>query len=210
MPQTLRKGVAEMGHQPGEAVASPQRVSLADRLERARERGRREARRGLPSEERERIRREAFGASPLLRGHADELLAITGELARVLPSHAEYQARTNGDWGTGATGPSSRSRIENPACTFVWEIKHNPQGMLNQCPVREYNWALENTNRVAPCGRTSHRERASSRRPSSSRRCWATTSCARLCSSARAHSSAPRPAPLAPTLPSGSTRCGGA
>lgn len=131
MPQTLRKGVAEMGHQPGEAVASPQRVSLADRLERARERGGREARRGLPSEERERIRREAFGASPLLRGHADELLAITGELARVLPSHAEYQARTNGDWGTGATGPSSRSRIENPACTFVWEIKHNPQGMLN-------------------------------------------------------------------------------
>ena len=137
MPQTLRKGVAEMGHQPGEAVASPQRVSLADRLERARERGGREARRGLPSEERERIRREAFGASPLLRGHADELLAITGELARVLPSHAEYQARTNGDWGTGATG-----------CTFVWEIKHNPQGMLNQCPVREYNWALENTSRV--------------------------------------------------------------
>lgn len=149
MPQTLRKGVAEMGgRQPGEAVASPQRVSLADRLERARERGGREARRGLPSEERERIRREAFGASPLLRGHADELLAITGELARVLPSHAEYQARTNGDWGTGATGPSSRSRIENPACTFVWEIKHNPQGMLNQCPVREYNWALENTSRV--------------------------------------------------------------
>ena len=148
MPRTLRKGVAEMGHQPGEAVASPQRVSLADRLERARERGGREARRGLPGEERERIRREAFGASPLLRGHADELLAITGELARVLPSHAEYQARTNGDWGTGATGPSSRSRIENPACTFGWEIKHNPQGMLNQCPVREYNWALENTSRV--------------------------------------------------------------
>ena len=58
MPQTLRKGVAEMGHQPGEAVASPQRVSLADRLERARERGGQEARRGLPSEERERIRRD--------------------------------------------------------------------------------------------------------------------------------------------------------
>lgn len=155
MPQTLRRNAPVRGSQPGAADAGPQRASLAERIERAHEAREQAASRAASSEERERMRREPFKASPLVRRHEDELLAITGELARVLPTRAEYCARTgkNVGWVGGPTGDLASLKphalIENPACAFVWEVKHNPRGMLGASANREYNWALATTSNLS-------------------------------------------------------------
>ena len=140
MPRTLP---SEMDGR--KSAASVGRASLAERIARTR------GERAEPCQDRsglDRERRKPFEASPLLRDHADELLAITGELARVLPSRAEYRAHVGEDWGEGRARLSSRARTENPACTFVWEVKHNEHGLLGSAPTREYNWALKTTDEL--------------------------------------------------------------
>ncbi|WP_301830649.1 hypothetical protein [uncultured Parolsenella sp.] len=98
------------------------------------------------------MRRKGFEEFPLLRGHEDELLAVTGELARVLPTRTEYRLHTGEEWddaaALGSEALARRAVIENPAQTFVWEVRHNPSGMLAASSNREYKWALESTNAI--------------------------------------------------------------
>ena len=103
MPPTLRKGArrasalddASRGRG---AAAAGERSGLVERLERARASRGREARDASRTEELEWLRRKGFEEFPLLRGHEDELLAVTGELARVLPTRTEYRLHTGEEW----------------------------------------------------------------------------------------------------------------
>ena len=107
MPPTLRKGArrasalddASRGRG---AAAAGERSGLVERLERARALRGREACDASRTEELECVRRKGFEESPLLRGHEDELLAVTGELARVLPTRTEYRLHTGEEWDDAA------------------------------------------------------------------------------------------------------------
>ncbi len=74
------------------------------------------------------------------------------ELARVLPTRTEYRLHTGEEWddaaALGSEALARRAVIENPAQTFVWEVRHNPSGMLAASSNREYKWALESTNAI--------------------------------------------------------------
>ena len=72
-------------------------------------------------------RRTPFQICDVYCAHAEELLAITGQISAALPSRAAYLARTN---PRAATHPDNRSikahtQVGNPACAFVWEIRNN-------------------------------------------------------------------------------------
>ena len=67
-------------------------------------------------------RRTPFQICDVYCAHAEELLAITGQISAALPSRVAYLARTN---PRAATHPDNRSvkahtQVGNPACAFVW------------------------------------------------------------------------------------------
>ena len=93
-------------------------------------------------------RRTPFQVCDIYCAHAEELLAITGQISAVLPSRAAYLARTD---PRAAAHPDNRSvkahtQVENPACAFVWEIRHNKEGALAMSSDAQYSKALDATD----------------------------------------------------------------
>ena len=93
-------------------------------------------------------RRTPFQVCDIYCAHAEELLAITGQISAALPSRAAYLARTN---PRAAAHPDNRSvkahtQIGNPACTFVWEIRNNKEGALAKSSDAQYAKALDATD----------------------------------------------------------------
>lgn len=93
-------------------------------------------------------RRTPFQVCDVYCAHAEELLAITGQISAALPSRAAYLARTN---PRAAGHPDNRSvkahtQVGNPACTFVWEIRNNKEGALAKSSDAQYAKALDATD----------------------------------------------------------------
>ena len=93
-------------------------------------------------------RRTPFQVCDIYCAHAEELLAITGQISAALPSRAAYLARTNPQ---AATHPDNRSvkahtQVGNPACAFVWEIRNNKEGALAKSSDAQYAKALDATD----------------------------------------------------------------
>lgn len=93
-------------------------------------------------------RRTPFQVCDIYCVHAEELLAITGQISAALPSRAAYLARTNPQ---AATHPDNRSvkahtQVGNPACAFVWEIRNNKEGALAKSSDAQYAKALDATD----------------------------------------------------------------
>ena len=93
-------------------------------------------------------RRTPFQVRDIYCVHAEELLAITGQISAALPSRAAYLARAD---PRAATHPDNRSvkahtQVENPACAFVWEIRHNKKGALAKSSDAQYAKALDATD----------------------------------------------------------------
>ena len=93
-------------------------------------------------------RRTPFQVCDVYCAHAEELLAITGQISAALPSRAAYLARTNPQ---AAAHPDNRSvkayaQVGNPACTFVWEIRNNKEGALAKSSDAQYAKALDATD----------------------------------------------------------------
>lgn len=93
-------------------------------------------------------RRTPFQVCDVYCAHAEELLAITGQISAALPSRAAYLARTNPQ---AAAHPDNRSvkayaQVGNPACAFVWEIRHNKEGALAKSSDAQYAKALDATD----------------------------------------------------------------
>lgn len=93
-------------------------------------------------------RRTPFQICDVYCAHAEELLAITGQISAALPSRAAYLARTN---PRAATHPDNRSikahtQVGNPACAFVWEIRNNKEGALAKSSDAQYAKALDATD----------------------------------------------------------------
>lgn len=93
-------------------------------------------------------RRTPFQICDVYCAHAEELLAITGQISAALPSRAAYFARTDPQ---AAAHPDNRSvkahtQVENPACAFVWEIRHNKEGALAKSSDAQYAKALDATD----------------------------------------------------------------
>lgn len=93
-------------------------------------------------------RRTPFQVCDIYCAHAEELLAITGQISAVLPSRAAYLARTD---PRATAHPDNRSvkahtQVENPACAFVWEIRHNKEGALAKSSDAQYAKALDATD----------------------------------------------------------------
>ena len=93
-------------------------------------------------------RRSPFQVCDVYCAHAEELLAITGQISAALPSRVAYLARTN---PRAAAHPDNRSvkahtQIGNPACTFVWEIRNNKEGALAKSSDAQYAKALDATD----------------------------------------------------------------
>ena len=93
-------------------------------------------------------RRTPFQICDVYCAHAEELLAITGQISAALPSRAAYLARTN---PRAAEHPDNRSvkthtQVGNPACTFVWEIRNNKEGALAKSSDAQYAKALDATD----------------------------------------------------------------
>lgn len=93
-------------------------------------------------------RRTPFQVCDVYCVHAEELLAITGQISAALPSRAAYLARTN---PRAAAHPDNRSvkayaQVGNPACTFVWEICNNKEGALAKSSDAQYAKALDATD----------------------------------------------------------------
>ena len=81
-------------------------------------------------------RRTPFQVCDIYCVHAEELLAITGQISAALPSRAAYLARADPRAAT----------VENPACAFVWEIRHNKEGALAKSSDAQYAKALDATD----------------------------------------------------------------
>ena len=93
-------------------------------------------------------RRTPFQVCDVYCAHAEELLAITGQISAALPSRATYLARTD---PRAAAHPDNRSvkahtQVENPACAFVWEIRNNKEGALAKSSDAQYAKALDATD----------------------------------------------------------------
>lgn len=93
-------------------------------------------------------RRTPFQVCDIYCAHAEELLAITGQISTALPSRAAYLARTNPQ---AAAHPDNRSvkaytQVGNPACAFVWEIRNNKEGALAKSSDAQYAKALDATD----------------------------------------------------------------
>ena len=93
-------------------------------------------------------RRTPFQVCDVYCAHAEELLAITGQISAALPSRATYLARTN---PRAAAHPDNRSvkayaQVGNPACAFAWEIRHNKEGALAKSSDAQYAKALDATD----------------------------------------------------------------
>lgn len=93
-------------------------------------------------------RRTPFQVCDVYCAHAEELLAITGQISAALPSRAAYLARTD---PRAAAHPDNRSvkahtQVENPACAFVWEIRNNKEGTLARSSDAQYAKALDATD----------------------------------------------------------------
>ena len=93
-------------------------------------------------------RRTPFQVCDIYCAHAEELLAITGQISAALPSRAAYLARTD---PRAAAHPDNRSvkahtQVENPACAFVWEIRNNKEGALAKSSDAQYAKALDATD----------------------------------------------------------------
>lgn len=93
-------------------------------------------------------RRTPFQVCDVYCAHAEELLAITGQISAALLSRAAYLARTN---PRAAAHPDNRSvkayaQVGNPACAFVWEIRNNKEGALAKSSDAQYAKALDATD----------------------------------------------------------------
>lgn len=93
-------------------------------------------------------RRTPFQVCDIYCAHAEELLAITGQISAALPSRAAYLKRTN---PRAAAHPDNRSvkaytQVGNPACAFVWEIRNNKEGALAKSSDAQYVKALDATD----------------------------------------------------------------
>ena len=93
-------------------------------------------------------RRTPFQVCDIYCAHAEELLAITGQISAALPSRAAYLAQTN---PRAAAHPDNRSvkayaQVGNPACAFVWEIRNNKEGALAKSSDAQYAKALDATD----------------------------------------------------------------
>lgn len=95
-------------------------------------------------------RRAAFDVCDVYRDHADELLSVTGRLSAVLPSRAAYFARTEPRAAAHLDNRSAKAyaQVENPACVFVWELRHNKEGALATLPDEAYAEVLDATDRL--------------------------------------------------------------
>lgn len=141
-------------------------------------------------------RRTPFQVCDIYCAHAEELLAITGQISAALPSRAAYLARTNPQ---AAAHPDNRSvkaytQVGNPACAFIWEIRNNKEGALAKSSDAQYAKALDATDALKDLwedepGSTSCRSRRRSSRKSS----YSTTTCAQQ--SSNAQTSWPKSAP---------------
>lgn len=93
-------------------------------------------------------RRAAFEICDIYCVHAGELLEITNQISSALPSRAAYIARTDPQ---ATNRPENRSlkahvEIENPACVFAWEVRHNKNGALATAADKDYAEALNATD----------------------------------------------------------------
>ena len=127
------------------AFANPNKTSTRKSLSEAHRPRERRARRNnawsTPDEQLiEAERRTPFQICDVYCAHAEELLAITGQISAALPSRAAYLARTN---PRAAAHPDNRSvkahtQVGNPACAFVWEIRNNKEGALAKSSDAQY------------------------------------------------------------------------
>lgn len=93
-------------------------------------------------------RRTPFQICDVYCAHAEELLAITGQISAALPSRAAYLARTNPQAAAHPDNCSvkAHAQVENPACAFVWEIRNNKEGALAKSSDAQYAKALDATD----------------------------------------------------------------
>lgn len=93
-------------------------------------------------------RRTPFQICDVYCAHAEELLAITGQISAALPSRAAYLARTNPQAAAHPDNCSvkAHTQVENPACAFVWEIRNNKEGALAKSSDAQYAKALDATD----------------------------------------------------------------
>ena len=82
--------------------------------------------------------------------YAEEILEITSPIADALPSRAAYLARTDPQASARLENSSTKAhtQVENPACVFVWEVRHNKEGALATLPDDPYNKVLDATDRL--------------------------------------------------------------
>ena len=95
-------------------------------------------------------RRVPFDVCDVYRVYAEDILEITGVIAGAVPSRAAYFANTDPQ---ASARPENRStqayaQIENPACVFVWELRHNKKGALAALPDDAYGKVLDATDRL--------------------------------------------------------------
>ena len=95
-------------------------------------------------------RRVPFDVCDVYRVYAEEILEITSPIADALPSRAAYLARTDPQASARLENSSTKAhtQVENPACVFVWEVRHNKEGALATLPDTLYNKVLDATDRL--------------------------------------------------------------
>lgn len=95
-------------------------------------------------------RRVPFDVCDAYRAYAEEILEITNPIANALPSRAAYLARTDPQAAARLENSSTNAhtQVENPACVFVWEVRHNKVGALATLPDTPYNKVLDATDRL--------------------------------------------------------------
>lgn len=95
-------------------------------------------------------RRVPFDVCDVYRVYAEEILEITSPIADALPSRAAYLARTDPQASARLENSSTKAhaQVENPACVFVWEVRHNKEGALATLPDTPYNKVFDATDRL--------------------------------------------------------------
>lgn len=126
------------------------RVSLSERIACANAARERAVCKAKDSELVQAERRVPFDACDVYRVYAEEILEITSPIADALPSRAAYLARTDPQASARLENCSTKAhtQVENPACVFVWEVRHNKEGALATLPDTPYNKVLDATDRL--------------------------------------------------------------
>ena len=126
------------------------RASLSERIACVNAARKRAACKAKDSELVQAERRVPFGVCDVYRVYAEEILEITSPIADALPSRATYLARTDPQASARLANSSTKAytQVENPACVFVWEVRHNKEGALATLPDESYSKVLDATDRL--------------------------------------------------------------